>query len=201
VSQISEFCELLCKAAAPFQRLTDAQSAALYRHYELMLRWNKVINLTRISELREAVERHYAESLFLAAQLPAGARTLVDIGSGAGFPGIPVAAVHPELAVTLVESDQRKAAFLREASDGLKNVAVIAHRAEELSESVDVVVSRAVKPQDVLKVAQRIARHALLLVSEADASKLDIPGSEAIPVPFPRGGVVLRFEVPRGTSG
>src|SRR5581483_9324513 len=99
-----------------------------------MVRWNKTLNLTRVESLEQAVERHYAESLFLAAHLPVGALRIVDVGSGPGFPGFPVAVVRGDCAVTLVESHQRKAVFLREASRPLENVEVVAKRAEDVGE-------------------------------------------------------------------
>jgi len=72
-------------------------------------------------------------------------------GLGAGFPGIPLAIFRPELQVTLIESHQRKAVFLREAARGLSNVLVIAERAESVNESFDWVVSRAVAVEEVLR--------------------------------------------------
>ena len=83
-----------------YYELAEGQAAALAAHYELLCRWNKVLNLTRIEGLEEAVERHYAESLFVARYLPPGAWSIADIGSGAGFPGFPIAIVRPECTVT-----------------------------------------------------------------------------------------------------
>ncbi len=116
-----------------------------------MLRWNKKLNLTRITDPKQAWERHYLESIRLAHQLPPGPLKIADVGSGAGFPGIPIAVVRPECQVTLIESRQRKAVFLREATRDLPNVRVLPMRAEDVKESFDWVVSRAVRPEDVLK--------------------------------------------------
>jgi 16S rRNA (guanine527-N7)-methyltransferase len=88
--------------------------------------------------------------LYLATRLPPGPLRVVDIGSGAGFPGIPVAIYRPELRVDLVESHQRKAVFLREAARILSNVCVLPRRAEEVTASYDWTISRAVRPDDVL---------------------------------------------------
>src|ERR1700682_5683540 len=109
-----------------------------------MLRWNKTINLTRIERVEEAVDRHYAESLFLGSNLPPGRLSIADVGSGAGFPGVPIAILRPELSVFLIESHQRKAVFLKEATRGLPNVSVSSKRAEDLRQTFDWVVSRAV---------------------------------------------------------
>ena len=97
--------------------LSDAEVAALETHYELLIRWNRKMNLTTVTSVEEVATRHYGESILLARHLTAG--TVVDAGSGGGFPGIPVAIVRPDCDVTLVESHQRKAVFLREAVRGL----------------------------------------------------------------------------------
>jgi 16S rRNA (guanine527-N7)-methyltransferase len=83
-------------------------------YLDLLLKWNARTNLTAIRDPKEIVSRHFGESLFTAAHLPV-AQTLLDFGSGAGFPGVPIALLRPELHVTLAESQNKKAAFLREA--------------------------------------------------------------------------------------
>ena len=70
------------------------QIAELERHYDLMVRWNRTLNLTAVRDMVQAVERHYCESLFLAARLPQGNLKMADIGSGAGFPGFPIAVLR-----------------------------------------------------------------------------------------------------------
>src|ERR1700730_14203736 len=110
------FRKLLASEFAPYTGLSDEQLDRLERHYRLLTLWNKRINLTRINSLEDVVRFHYCESLFLAKELPVGALSIVDVGSGAGFPGIPVAILRPECRVHLLESHQRKAVFLREAS-------------------------------------------------------------------------------------
>src|SRR5262245_57274077 len=122
-----------------------------------MLRWNKVINLTRIENEGEAVDRHYGESLLLGMSLPAGPLKVADIGSGAGFPGFPIAVLRPEVSVTLIEAHQRKAVFLKEATRGLANLAVVSKRAEDMVGSFDWVVSRAVSWDIVRAVGLRLA--------------------------------------------
>jgi 16S rRNA (guanine527-N7)-methyltransferase len=74
--------------------------------------------LSSIRDAETAVVRHYCESLYLAIHLPPGGHRIVDLGSGAGFPGFPIAVARPECSVVLVESHQRKAAFLKEAARG-----------------------------------------------------------------------------------
>ena len=147
---------------------TSSQKLALEAHYELMLRWNAKLNLTRITDRVEAWERHYKESMFLAHKLPPGPLRIADVGSGAGFPGIPIAIVRPECHVTLIESHQRKAVFLREATRDLPNVRVLGVRAESVTEQFDWIVSRAVSPEDVVKL--KLAPNIALLTGRNEVS-------------------------------
>jgi 16S rRNA (guanine(527)-N(7))-methyltransferase RsmG len=146
----------------------DAASL-LFQHYEVMLKWNRVMSLTTVETLDQAVERHYCESLYLAARLPESAGAIADVGSGAGFPGFPVAVVRPDAEVWLIESSKKKASFLREACAEAKNIHVFAGRAEDFRELVDWVISRAVRPLDVLKIAAGLKANVGLLIGEADA--------------------------------
>jgi 16S rRNA (guanine527-N7)-methyltransferase len=94
----------------------DAAAAARFEAYlALLLKWNARLNLTAVRKPEEIVRRHFAECIFAADQIPSRAKTLLDFGSGAGLPGIPIAILRPDLAVTLAESQGRKAAFLQEA--------------------------------------------------------------------------------------
>ncbi|HEV3330979.1 MAG TPA: 16S rRNA (guanine(527)-N(7))-methyltransferase RsmG [Bryobacteraceae bacterium] len=166
ISASRGFLELLREKLAGLAEVTPEQIQALQHHYQLLLRWNRVLNLTSIDSLEEAVERHYCESVFLAIHLPAGAMSIADIGSGGGFPGIPVAALRPDCRVTLVESHQRKAVFLREATRGMPNVAVVAKRAEGVTGRFDRAISRAVSYKDLVGVLKSLAPAADLLTGE-----------------------------------
>ena len=156
---MTEFQQILAAEFAPHRSLSKGELDALNRHYELLLRWNEKINLTRITAVRDAVKFHYCESLFLALRLPSDRLTIADVGSGPGFPGIPIAIARPDCSVTLIESDQRKAIFLKEASRGVPNIRVLAARAELVQEKFDWVVSRAVARQDLstLDLAPKLA--------------------------------------------
>jgi len=157
----------------------------------LMLRWNKVINLTRIERLEEVVDRHYAESLFVGANLPIGSLTIADLGSGAGFPGFPIAVLRPECSVTLIESHQRKAVFLKEASRGLPNLSILCKRAEDVVGPFDWIVSRAVSPGEVLKIARKLAADLALLGDLAGYQ----PAPRVIAVPWAQHRNLLTFHV------
>ena len=175
------FRELLVRRVSGFCQLSCDQLDQLESHYELMLRWNKVINLTRIVREAEVVDLHYAESLFLGCQLPPGALSIADLGSGAGFPGYPVAVLRPECMVLLIESHQRKAAFLKEVSRPLHNVRVLASRGEDVSSKFDWIISRAVNFTDLQQVAFRLAPNLALLCGsrvEAPSKTVAIPWAE-----------------------
>jgi 16S rRNA (guanine527-N7)-methyltransferase len=121
----------------------------LDRYLELLAFWNQRINLTSVRDPEGIREKHFADSLALVPHVPPEARTLVDVGSGAGFPGAVVALARPDLAVTLVESNRKKTAFLETIRRELPipNVTVAAARLEAFlpahRRGFDVAVSRA----------------------------------------------------------
>jgi 16S rRNA (guanine527-N7)-methyltransferase len=162
-SASTAFPDLLCERLSGVLELLPVQVAALESHYQLLLKWNRVVNLTSVSKPAEIVERHYCESLFVGGHLPAGEFSIVDIGSGPGFPGLPIAILRPDCRITLVESHQRKAVFLKEATRSLPNVRVLAVRGETLTETYDWVVSRAVSYEDLAPILAKLARSVALL--------------------------------------
>jgi 16S rRNA G527 N7-methylase RsmG len=166
MSTSASFGEILRAELSGVIDLSDGQLRRLNEHYELLVRWNKRLNLTTIVDLPEAAVRHYCESLFVAAHIDGV--SVVDVGSGPGFPGIPIAIARPEWTVTLIESHQRKAVFLREASRDLKNVGVVDSRAENSTGQYDWLVSRAVDPRSILRL--RSAARFAILMGEEDAT-------------------------------
>jgi 16S rRNA (guanine527-N7)-methyltransferase len=179
------FAELLTEKLAGIAILAPGQLAQLEAHYELLKKWNQSLNLTRIEELADAVKRHYCESIFLAAHLPEGPFSIADIGSGGGFPGIPVAILRPDCPVTLIESHQRKAVFLREASRSLPNIRVVPQRAEEIKERFDHVISRAVSYEDLIKPLKKLATQADLLTGgEGPPAKMGFAWDSPIALPW-----------------
>lgn len=177
--------------------LTPLHAAQLDAYLALLLRWNARLNLTAVREPEAIVRRHFAESLFAAEYIPRAAATLLDFGSGAGFPGIPVAIARPEIAVTLAESQGKKAAFLREAvrTLGLR-AEVWAARVEAMAPErvFDAVTLRAVDkmPQACRLAAARVAPGGCLAVFTTVAAQSaldDLPGirwSGAHPIPGSR---------------
>lgn len=123
-----------------------------------LLAYNEHINLTAIRDPKEVEQKHFIDSLSILSFVPEGTKTLVDVGTGAGFPGIPIAIVRPDIHVTLIESIGKKAKFLEYIIDVLKltNVEVVCARAEDVSKHIDyknhfdVGVARAVAKLDIL---------------------------------------------------
>lgn len=184
------FKKLLAAEFAPFGVLSDSQLNQLEAHYNSLSRWNARLNLTRIRDLEDSIKFHYCESLFLARFLPPGSHRIADIGSGGGFPGIPIAIFRADCTVTLVESHQRKAVFLRECSRDLNNVRVFPNRAEDTTDAFDWVVSRAVAPSEILKL--NLSHNVALLIGEGDAAQLN-----GLAEPIPWGKQRVLFHVKR----
>lgn len=134
--------------------LEDSKISLFEKYRNLLLEWNEKFNLTAIKDLDEIEEKHFIDSLYLDKFVSLENKTLLDVGSGAGFPGIPLAIAHPNLKVFLLESNGKKVSFLKEAVKqlDLKNVEVIQSRAEEFldKERFDIVTARAVKELNIL---------------------------------------------------
>jgi 16S rRNA (guanine527-N7)-methyltransferase len=115
-------------------------------HLELVAKWNRVHNLTAVRETDQMVVLHVLDSLSLLPHL-GSARTLIDVGTGAGFPGIPVALARPDIEVTLLDSSRKKCTFLEQVKAELRlsNVSVACDRVEAFrpERGYDAVVSRA----------------------------------------------------------
>jgi 16S rRNA (guanine527-N7)-methyltransferase len=173
---LAHIAELL-RSYTPEADLPPALLEQLNCYLDLLLRWNARMNLTSVRDPEQVVSRHFGESLFAARVLlgtvdalpqglkpashsdPHGAaeaapiqnhlkhQTLADVGSGAGFPGIPIKLSAPELALTLIESQNKKATFLREAirTLGLEGANVFSGRAEQWGKTSDLVTLRAVE--------------------------------------------------------
>jgi len=129
--------------------VTDAQIAQIQQYMSLLLKWNDAMNLTAIRDPLEILYRHFCESMFGATLIPVGFGRLADVGSGGGFPGLPLKIVCPELEVCLIDSNVKKATFLAEVVRelALPEARVLVSRYEELDEEItplDVVCSRAV---------------------------------------------------------
>ncbi len=168
---------------SPSTQLLDQLSSYL----DLLVKWNARTNLTAIREPGEIVRRHFGESLFAARQLPP-AKTLLDFGSGAGFPGLPIQLLLPDVTVTLAESQNKKASFLREVvrTLGLRTE-VWAGRVEAMppARTFDIVTLRAVDNM-AGAIAAALPRTAGCLAVLTTDRALDVAGfrmGEAISIP------------------
>lgn len=199
-----QITELLAPFAGPAP-LTDSQVTAIRAYIDLLLKWNAKLNLTAIRDPQEIITRHFGESLFAASQLfPAGDsnESVIDVGSGAGFPGLPLKLWSSSLELTLVESNQRKATFLREVirALGLKSVVVLTERAESVSLRADLVTFRAVERfERILPVAFGLVkpggRIALLIgetqVGDARLALQTVDWGKPLPIPLTKNGRLL----------
>jgi 16S rRNA (guanine527-N7)-methyltransferase len=183
-------------AAARLDPLQAAQSKQFSDYLSLILRWNARINLTAIRDEETILSRHFVESIACASALPAGIANLLDFGSGAGLPGIPIAICRPEIVVTLAESQGKKAAFLREAVRALGlSAKVQSGRAEALATQFDCVALRAVdQMQLAVAAALNLVRPGgwlVLLTTGIDLAALQSAAGADIswsaPVPLPSG--------------
>lgn len=130
--------------------LSAAQMEQVSAYLDLLLKWNAKINLTAVRAPEEIMTRHFGESFFAARMLvdaKSETATVIDLGSGAGFPGLPIAIYAPKAKVTLIEAQNKKATFLKEVirSIGLKNVTVFVGRGEDFPGKAELVTLRAVE--------------------------------------------------------
>lgn len=137
------FAAILAEAGQ--EPLAGRQLEQFGAYFELFVRWNERTNLSAIRDEDGILRRHFLESVGCARMLPEGLGTLLDFGSGGGFPGVPVAICRPEMAVTLAESQGKKVAFLQEVVRTLGlTVQIHGGRAENLLTTFDCVTLRAV---------------------------------------------------------
>lgn len=154
------FTEALQRAAADYGiTLSDAQQQQFNRYYELLIEWNKKINLTAITEPCDVAVKHMIDSLSCYDKTLFLPHTrVIDVGTGAGFPGIPLKILRPDLQLTLLDSLNKRLIYLQEVVDqlGLKQVTLVHSRAEDgahdrkLRENFSIVTSRAVARMTVL---------------------------------------------------
>lgn len=154
--------ELLCEGALRLGvELTPSMSGLFMRYLSELKAWNRKINLTSLRDDRDIVIGHFLDSISAARFMPGSGR-LLDIGSGAGFPGIPIKIVSPALEVTLLDSSHKKVTFMREVirALGLAGAAAVWGRAEDEGNGIerrgfDRVITRAVGPiPDILRLSE-----------------------------------------------
>ncbi len=176
--------------------VNEKQIEQIQQYTRILLIWNDKVNLTAIRDPLEILYRHFCESMFGSTVLPVEKCRLADVGSGAGFPGLPLKIIRPDLEVFLIESNVKKATFIAEVIRelGLTDAKVLVSRFEELGEEVaplDLVCSRALgdfaKFLDWAGSPQVFARNALLWLGGRDLDEVRaLPGwSWDTPLPMP----------------
>jgi 16S rRNA (guanine527-N7)-methyltransferase len=187
----------ILRALGEFQLQADEHQVVCIQQYmKILLTWNDKINLTAIRDPLEILYRHFCECMFAASAVPVENGRLADVGSGAGFPGIPLKIMRPDLQIFLIESNMKKATFLAEVlrTIELKDTKVIVSRYEELGEDVaplDFVCSRAVgefEPFLAWAASERVAaKQVILWIGGRDLDQarrgMDWEWQEPIPVP------------------
>lgn len=184
--------------------LDTTQVEGLRIYLDLLLRWNSKMNLTAVRDPEQIVLRHFGESLFAARNLfpDLVSASVIDIGSGAGFPGVPIKIWNDQAELTLIESNQRKATFLRELvrSLELKQVSIQSDRAETVATTADLVTLRAVERFDqILPTARQLMREdgrmALLIgagqIQPAMTKLSTLAWQEALEIPLSQNRVLL----------
>ena len=176
------------------------EKLALY--LELLLKWNARTNLTAIRTPAEIVTRHFGESLFTAQILPP-TQTLLDYGTGAGFPGLPIALLRPDIKVTLAESQNKKVSFLREAVRTLNiPVEIWAKRVEDMppAQRYDTVTLRAVDAMvPAIQGAEPRAKNDLVILTSQSGAK-EIPTlpsfapAQTTPMPQSEDRIIVTFK-------
>jgi len=142
--------EAIRRALSKFQiTVNELQVSQIQQYMSVLLAWNEKVNLTAIRDPLEILYRHFCESMYAAVAVPLESGRLADVGSGGGFPGLPLKILRPKLELFLVESNVKKATFLAEVVRdlGLSGARVLVSRYEELGEELtplDTVCSRAV---------------------------------------------------------
>jgi 16S rRNA (guanine527-N7)-methyltransferase len=199
----------IAESLGPFtaeENLAPAFLENLQRYLELLLRWNARVNLTAVRDPEAIVSRHFGESLFAARALLGKAdvsATVADVGSGAGFPGIPMKLFAPKIELTLIESQNKKAVFLREVvrTLALEGVEVFGSRAEQWGKTAGLVTLRAVEQfERALPVAAKLVaptgRLGLLIGTGQVATAQELLGAhwdwrQPVLVPQSQGRVIL----------
>jgi 16S rRNA (guanine527-N7)-methyltransferase len=190
--------------------LPIACASQLGQYLVLLLRWNARVNLTAVRDPEQIITRHFGESLFASRTLfgcrTAAAVSVADVGSGAGFPGLPIKISAPQNTLTLIESQNKKATFLREVvrALSLQDAEVFSGRAEQWKHKADVVTLRAVeKFESVLPIAAGLVadegRLCLLIGSKqlSKAQKILAPSwtwRDTVPIPLSEERVIAIAE-------
>ena len=187
--------------------LRDSQSQALIRYMDLIVEWNRVHRLVGSSERAWLVKNVLLDSLLFLRVLPPSIATLLDIGSGAGVPGIPIKIARPGVSLVMVESRRKRASFLGAAGRalGLSGVRVVHGRAEDLlrqGERFDAVVARCAGELDaMLDLGSSLVTSTGVVVLAGGPGTGEVPGASSVQIVNPATGAARSFVVRQHASG
>ena len=156
--KIKEFKQIMCENLKEFNlELSELQLEQFYKYMNLLIEWNKVMNLTGITDPKEIITKHFIDSLTVLEKINKNSK-VIDVGTGAGFPGIPIKIAYPDVEVVLLDSLNKRINFLNVVIEELelKNIKTVHGRAEdfgrdkEYREKYDIAIARAVAPLNIL---------------------------------------------------
>ena len=156
--EIKEFKQIMTENLKPLNiELSDMQIEQFYNYMNILIEWNKIMNLTGITEPKEVITKHFIDSLTVLNKIDKQSK-LIDVGTGAGFPGIPIKIAFPEIEVVLLDSLNKRIKFLNKVIEKLQldNIKTIHGRAEDYGkdknyrEKYDIAIARAVAPLNIL---------------------------------------------------
>jgi 16S rRNA (guanine527-N7)-methyltransferase len=208
LKEIQEASDLLRKGTRELGlRSDDGQIAAFMTYLSELSKWNRTYNLSGIKTSRDIVIKHFLDSLLFRKVLPEEIRSIADVGSGAGFPGIPLKIVEPGLRLYLIEPRYKKAVFLSHICSllGLEGVQILNRRVEDIAGvKVNAAVTRALfSASDFMKKAGGIlAEGGLLVLSKGPKVDEELKGTDRdsiflTDIPLPLAGITRRLVVVR----
>ncbi len=183
---------------------SENQTTAFMLFLSELKKWNKTYNLTAIKRDKDIIIKHFIDSLLYLKAIPDGPLKLADMGTGAGFPGIPIKIIRPEMDITLIEPSRKKTSFLKHIIRLLKldSIHVLDQRLEDLGneyeEAFDIIVSRATfSIKDFIEVASPyIHKEGRLLLSKGPMVSEELEALKKDPCPVCSVKELLRFQLP-----
>jgi len=173
--------EILVHGLRELEIIIDEKALGAFLLYlEELKKWNRAYNLTSLKEDREIVIKHFLDSALFLKAVEGRGGNIADVGSGAGFPGIPLKILKPELKIALIEASGKKSAFLRHMKRklSLQDIDVIDRRVEEVDEVFDIALTRALfkAPEFMKKAAHMVKQGGFFILGKGPAYEEEIKG-------------------------